>query len=232
VVGLALRRMMTCPIEINLLPPRYVREERFRRRQPALIAAMASALLTLGVWGMGVRQLTSLSSGRLTELGARLHDLKGVEAQLRQREDVINRHRAWLDRLLALPERATLWPQILADVRSRLLEGMWIVQFATLTGAEAAGGSPAAAGQELAPGGAPPTPEMQAAAREIKTIEITGYAYKDKVQQPDILKFRDRLRESPYFDETSDIAAMPQEGRDDFVREFTIRLVLKSPISL
>ncbi len=232
VVGLALRRMMTCPIEINLLPPRYVKEERFRRRQPALIAAMVSGLLLLGVWGAGVRQLTSLNAGRLGELRGRLQELKAVESQLRQREEAIAKNRAWLDRLLALPDRATLWPQILADIRSRLLDGMWIVQFATLTGAEAAGGTAPAAGGEFAPPGAPPTPEAAEAARQIKTIEITGYAYKDKVQQPDILKFRDRLRESPYFDETTDIAAMPQEGRDDFIREFTIRLVLKTPISL
>ncbi|MCX7818093.1 MAG: type IV pilus assembly protein PilM [Kiritimatiellae bacterium] len=232
VVGLALRRMMTCPIEINLLPPRYVREETFRRRQPYLVAGMVTLLATLGVWGVGVRQLTSLNSGRLGELRGRLRELQAVEAQLKEKEDVIARHRGWLDRLLALPERATLWPQILADIRSRLLEGMWIVQFATLTGAEAASGAARSGGGELAPAPAGPPSPTEESAQQIKAIEITGYAYMDKVQQPDILKFRDRLRESPWFDETTDIAAMPQEGRDDFIREFTIRLVLKTPIQL
>lgn len=230
VVGLALRRITTCPIEINLLPLRHVKEEQFRRRQPCLMATMIATLLMLTVWGVGVRQLTSLNAKRLREVRAQLEQLREVESRLRQKEETIGRHRRWLDRLLALPERATRWTEILADIRSRLLDGMWIVQFVTLTGAEAAGGGTPAMGGEFGPEMS--SPDAKAAAQEIKTIEITGYAYKDKVQQPDILKFRDRLRESPYFDETSDIAAMPQEGRDDFIREFTIRLVLKTPIPL
>ncbi len=240
VVGLALRRAMTCPIEINLLPPRHVQRERLQRRQPYLSASAAALVGAMGLWSFGFGRMAAMSEGRWGVVKERLDALKAIEARLAEREARIAEFKDHLDTLCTLPPRRTAWLQILADIRERALDGMFIVRFDTLRPGESAEGRTSAAGMgELAPGlpavVGRPLPGAPAAAEPdgpIEAIEITGYAYKDKVQQADILKFRDRLRESPLFGEKTDVTAMPMEGRDDFVREFTLRVVLKEPLAL
>lgn len=241
VVGLALRKTMACPIEINLLPPRFVQRQRFQRRQPYLIAGAGALLAALGLWAFGIGHLAGMGEARWGVIKGRLDGLQAVESALLVKENRIGDFKSYLDTLSALPERRTAWLRILADLRSRLLDGMWIVQFATLRAGESTGGPTPGARPSgglvgdipaAAPVAAPGAPAAAGGGGPIETIEITGYAYNDKVKEPDILKFRDALRQSPFFDERTDVTAIPMVDRDDFVREFTIRLVLKTPLSL
>ena len=47
VVGLALRAVTTCPVELNLRPPTVVRAQEVERRRPFLIAAAACIVLAI-----------------------------------------------------------------------------------------------------------------------------------------------------------------------------------------
>jgi len=239
VVGAALRKHLTCPIEINLLPPRLVAMQEFRQRQPFIIGSAIGLVVLLGLWAVGLQRLSEMSHQRLQKIRGRLQELQAVEARLKEHEDRIAQIKEYLDVLAALPPQRTQWAQILADVRSRLQDGMWIVRWTPLRAGEGSAGTErglvaeaVAPGLPVLPGRAAPAASGAAHANVIEAIEITGYAYVDKVQQEDIVKLRDRLRESPFFDPArTDIVATPMMAKDDFVREFTLRLVLKNPIA-
>jgi len=131
-----------------------------------------------------------------------------------------------------------------------LLDGMWITKFTpirkgdigSMASMDSGGGGGAG---EFDPGAQGGSSVESAGSTEglvvdesiprhaVVAVEISGYAYKDKVQQPDILQFRDALRQSPLLDPVrTEILAVPMEGRDDFVREFSIRVVLRKPLEL
>ncbi|MBM4155956.1 MAG: type IV pilus assembly protein PilM [Lentisphaerae bacterium] len=247
VVGLALRRSLGCPIELNLLPPKYVKDETFQRRQPMLVVSMIGVLALLGLWAADFYRLSRLGRERLSALQSRVSQLRDVETRLAEKEAKIGEMEGQTKTLASLPPRRTAWLQVVSDIRTRLADGMWLVRFNTLRVGEVAEGAPsagsapgaplnfatfspsAAAPAEAAPAetGAGATPPGS-----FEAIEISGFAYKDKVQQQDIIKFRDALRESPLFDAKTDIVAVPMGAGDDFVHEFTIRIVLKTPLVL
>ncbi len=49
-VGLALRKALVCPIEINLLPPKVVQAKAFRRKEPYLVMALFGLVLMAMLW--------------------------------------------------------------------------------------------------------------------------------------------------------------------------------------
>lgn len=237
VVGLALRKVLTCPIEINLLPQRFIKAETFKRKRPMLIASMAAFVLLCGLWAFFFYKLTTIGQARLDQIEGQKQQLESVENRLKEKETRIAEIQDKAGRLAALPEQRTYWPQVYDDIRARLLDGMWLTDVRTLrtgeAGTETGTASPAA--------GAPPAPPMPgspeaataAAPKPIEAIEVSGYAYKDKLPESGIIRFRDNLRQSPFFDPAkTDVVAQPLEGRDDFVKEFTIRIVLKTPVNL
>lgn len=224
VVGVALRRALPCPIEINLLPPRYAEEKTFRRRQPVFLAAMASWVLLLAVWSAYYFQMGRLGRERLEMIQHNVAGLQAVEARLVEREAKIKELQGKVDRLLAVPAMRTRWLEILDDVRTRTPEGMWIARVQPALPTE--GERSAAAGQvPVGPGG------LAAAPKVVKAIELAGYAYMDKVSESGVIQFRDELRKSPFFlEKGTDITAQTMPGRNDFVHEFKINATLQEPI--
>ena len=80
VVGLALRHTLTCPIEINLLPPKVVQEKNFRRRQPVLVAAALGLALMFGLWAMYFGKMASHTDENRSMVQAKLSALEQIEA--------------------------------------------------------------------------------------------------------------------------------------------------------
>lgn len=230
VVGLALRKVLTCPIEINLLPQRFIQQETFHRKQPVLMASMAAFVMLVGLWAFFFFKLGAIGQARLAQMDQQVQQLKSVESQLQASEGRIAEIQDKIGRLTSLPARRTLWPEIYDDIRGRLVDGMWLSDIRTLRSGEA-GTGPAATGAGNAAAPAPADGQAPTA-RPVEAIEVSGYAYKDKVQEQDIIRFRDNLRQSAFFDAKTDVIAQPMEGRDDFVKEFTIRIVLKNPVNL
>jgi len=52
----------------------------------------------------------------------------------------------------------------------------------------------------------------------------------DETADNSVAEFRDRLRESPFFTDKTEIELAPMPNPDDFVREFTMLIELKEPI--
>lgn len=245
VVGLALRRTLTCPIELNLLPPSYIKEETFHRRVPMLIASMVVIVAVAAVWWLFFSKRASLAEQRLERIEARVDSLEKVNRDMQGVQAEINALNEKCRRLTALPLRRARWIKIIDEIYSKVPQGMWILKInpyrATATGpggVEGGGVSAPPMGFGAAP--AAPTPAAALPSTAVDALELTGFAYMDKValgtpgQADDgLLKFRDDLRASPLFDDTkTDLDKLPQPARDDFVREFTIKAVLTTPVDL
>ena len=83
----------------------------------------------------------------------------------------------------------------------------------------------------LTEGGAAPAPDAPTPGSVI-LLEVSGAGYKDKVTSSEpIIEFRNALRQSGSFGESSDLQKLPTPGPDEYLREFKLNLVLKAPLT-
>jgi len=127
VVGLALRRFLTCPIEINLIPPNILAEKEFRQKQPLILAAAGALVLTLMVWCGYYFKMTGLSRERLTKVQQQVASLEQVEARLRQAEAQVAEVNGKIQQVVGLSSRRTQWLEILDQIQGVVPEGVWLV---------------------------------------------------------------------------------------------------------
>lgn len=236
VAGLALRRSLACPIELNLLPPHYTEEKVFRARQPFLIAFAFVLALIAAVWWFYFSTKESRAAKELGAVETQLRQLQSVESRLRAVEADISRLDAQSQRLSGLPAQRGTWIRLLTDLRERVPDGMWLTRIGPYPVEAKLQEAPA--GMPPGMGGAPAAPGGESL--QIAALELTGFAYTDKVpagnskqkMEDGILAFRNSLRESPFLKPETDVTQLPRSTPDDFVREFTIKATLKEPIQL
>ncbi|MBP7275456.1 MAG: type IV pilus assembly protein PilM [Kiritimatiellae bacterium] len=233
VAGLALRRSLACPIELNLLPPHYVSERTFHRRQPFLIASALVLALVGVVWWAYFFTRAAQAKGRLDELTEKLTQLQNVERSMRSVEMDIDRLKTQGSRIAALTTKRGTWASLLDDLHKRVPEGMWLYKIGIAP--PPAKTSPS---DQPYPGQPSPAGETPAGPAPISALEIKGYAYLDKIpeataggNEDGIIAFRNKLRASPFLTEETDVE-IPVPAQDDFLREFTLKAVLKEPIPL
>ncbi len=120
--GLALRNLAHCPIEVNLLPPSYLKRQEFSQKKPYIIAALYS--IVLGFFSF------LFVEGRVLEVKrAELDYLESRYTPLNQNKDRLERGLRRLEEtkqgaLLAksITEGRNFWQTLLPELRSALIE--------------------------------------------------------------------------------------------------------------
>jgi len=232
-VGLALRRVLSCPIEIDLMPPNVVQAKVFRRKHPVLVLAAACLVLILAAWCAYYYRMGKLAGGRLARVENTVRQLQGVEAGLRDTEQQMDAIATDVSRLAGLVERRSFWLRVLDQVRSCLPDGMWLNSVRPLTSLETGAAAKPVTERAAA---APAAMFAAGSTNPIRAVEIEGLGYLDKIQLRDfsevdkvIRSFRDSLRAQPLFTTNTDVKSQSVPGPDDYVVRFKIVAVLNTP---
>src|SRR6266403_5309820 len=206
VVGLALRNVSSCPMELNLLPGSVVRKQELERRRPFFIMAAACFILALFGWSAyytRAAQVTRLSTQLLQK---KIDIMRTAETRL----DRLKKQAAALDSvatplITAIHDRS-FWPEILEELNARLPEGnIWITKLAATSGGKLVGVSDKEKSVgEMAP--SPPPPEGKPATKTvgpsspvIDGVNVRGlYMFNPKQQEVVVDYFRN-LAGSPFF---------------------------------
>ena len=218
VVGLALRRLLTCPIEINLLPPRVVAEKEFKKKQPILLMAAAALILVLLVWCGYFFKMSELARQQLERIQGQVGGLERIQTPIQnamaESEDIKNR----TQRLLDLPAKRTRWLHLLFGIQKALPAELWLSRVQPMRVA------PVDPGSE--------TPASELPVGTVTNLELSGYGYMDQVGNGRaIIDFRDSLRKNEMFDPAAtEITWQPAPGPSAVVREFKISVTLKEPM--
>lgn len=205
VVGLGLRRALSCPVEINLMPPDLVARETLRRRQPYFAVAAAGVLGTLLAWWGYTARMGRVVSERVDEVKTRIAQFESTQTRLTDvsRERVAARAR--LESVAAPVVNRGRWLGLLEAVHESMVEGMWITGW---------------------------KPEVREGT--IARIELTVHGFTDRLQDTDEMtateRFREALRSQAVFAPTTEIVSEMVVGRGNYMRRFVINLVLAEPI--
>lgn len=215
VVGLALRKTLACPIEINLLPPNVVQEKRFKRRQPVLVAAAAVLAITVGLWAAYFARMAARADENRALVQRQYDQLERVERPLRAVEQDIAAAEEQFAALQKMVENRGRVPRLLAEIKQALPEDLWLVEVKTdrVTADEAMQNNELVAGA-------------------IKGVTVRGMGYIDKVASPEVIRnFRDQLRASPMFSDATEFVSLPTPPPGIYTRDFTLAVVLEEPLS-
>ncbi len=137
-VGLALRRSLACPVEINLMPPELVKRKSFKKRVPFFGLAAAAVLLSLGIWVMYEKQMAKLYAFQNEQVSNKLSEVKAMQAKLTKAENEKAAVKRKADAISGLMLERGAWLKRVDAVRKSLLDGMWLTEMVPVKGADGA----------------------------------------------------------------------------------------------
>ncbi len=245
-VGLALRGIGSCPMELDLVPDDVMRRRDITKRKPYLILFTFSlfALLIAGV--VYFKKGAQIAEERSTEARMEHAQLGKVDRDImavaKEKEDVD---------LLYLPLREavgdrSIWLQILSDMNSRLINDLiWLVEIEPLSGENSV--TPALSASRSSQG-APS--EMGAPSRErggraaesyVDTLRVRGLYRQNQSGEAVVYGLLGRLAESEFFDladyekKKSEIVVVVEtgvSGEPRWAHAFEFKLPLKRRIRM
>jgi type IV pilus assembly protein PilM len=149
VVGLGLRNLAQCPVELNLVPKSIRSRQQFEQKKPYFIAAIFSLVLVVFAYGMFYNKIAAVKSSSLATLSGNLQPLEAKVAQLEAQEKAIQATTNQIAKLVDYLEDKFFWPQTLSEVRSVLVRieqsqsqpglpvGIWVEKFGSVAGGAA-----------------------------------------------------------------------------------------------
>ena len=203
-VGLALRSVTVCPMELSLLPANVVRRQESGRRRPFFIAAAACVILAMLGWSVYYTRAAQVTRDTAQVIQQKNASMRGAEAQLdKLKKQIVSLDGVATPLLAAINDR-DFWPQILEDLNARLPESdIWITELGATSGGKLLGAGDKRAGQPasapLPQTSAPGTKTAAATPKLIDGILVRGlYLYNPK-QQEIVVDYLRNLANSPFF---------------------------------
>ena len=241
-VGLALRSVTACAMELNLRPASVVSRHDLEKRLLFFIAAAAFILLALLGWSAYYTRAAQVA--------------RQTAEAIRQRNDTMHVSETQLDKLkkqvTALDNTATplvtavndrnFWPQILEDLNSRLPESdIWITELVATSGGKLFG-APQKRVMESTPTPPPapagPTAKSAAAGGNvINGINVRGLYLWNPKQQEIVVDYLRNLAKSPFFvidARTPErfIKSNSVPNDTEWAFPFELQLTLRKPVKL
>jgi type IV pilus assembly protein PilM len=241
-VGLALRSVTACPMELSLLPASVVRRQELERRRPFFIAAAGCVVLAMLGWSMYYTRAAQVTRETAELIQQKNVSMRGAETQLNKLKKEITSLDSVATPLIGATNDRDFWPQILEDLNARLPEAdIWITELGATSGGKLLGAGEKRAG-ETAPPTAPPasgpaTKTAVAGAKSIDGILVRGlYLYNPK-QQEIVVDYLRNLASSPFFvvdpktpERVIKSNSVPNDAEWAF--PFELQLTLRKPVKL
>jgi len=209
VVGVALRRSLTCPVELNLMPPDLVAKKVLRRRQPFFALSAIGLVLIMLCWWVYVYRMHDVVGTRTVNLEEKIADLTVLSSKLQATKAEQEKAKQRVDSILGVTTLRTQWLEMIEAIHSCMLEGVWLKSL---------------------------TPVVDNG--KITRITIEGVGFNDKLdlaktaEKTPVEVILERLRNGDHFTTDTAISAQPDPGPNAFAREFTISVGLKKPIQM
>jgi type IV pilus assembly protein PilM len=258
VVGLGLRNLANCPVEMNLMPDSTLRWQRFNEKKPYFIATVCSLVLVAFAVGLLFERLAKSKEDELAKIQPDVLQLQDkserfthVYNRLRETQSDANQIKAWM-------QDRYYWGDVLAELRRTLIlaendvqaklsaqrpgvqAGIWIEQMTTMSAASATAnnngttfnyGQPQMAGQNF-----PPNASSQANPTGVITLVCRAVSLSDvdpSANTTIAYALEDELKASPYFDPaTTQLSGQITADDASGTFSFGVTVALKNPLNL
>jgi type IV pilus assembly protein PilM len=245
-VGLGLRAVASCPMELNLRPASVIRAHEVERRRPFLIGAAACVIAALLGWSVFYMHAAGVLSAVKEQVDAKVATLRGFQTRI----DGIRKEATTLDSvaspLLEAVNARSLWPQLLEDLNARLpKENIWVTELIPLSNGKPVIGAvtarPGAAAPAAEPAATPITGARAAGGRAqggpaIDGLLVRGLYLWNARQQEVVVDYFKNLVGSPFFKidpRNQQLVIKPtMPNNNEWAFPYELQLDLKQPLAL
>ena len=146
VVGLGLRNLAQCPVELNLMPDSTLKWQSFNQKKPYLIATVFSLVAVVAAIGLLFDKLASAKNDALQSLHAEVEPLKTKSQQFDTARANLKKTQTDVDQMVTWMGERYYWADVMSELRGIMLKvengmktklrtdtGIWIEQFVTAT---------------------------------------------------------------------------------------------------
>ena len=134
-VGLGLRSINNCPMELNLRPTSVIRAQRIASRRPFFITAGLCLLLALAGWWLYFLRAANIQSEALAEVDAKVATMQNFENRFRDATADLQKVSAVAAPLNQTVEDRQFWAKIINELNVRLPEKyVWITNLQPTSG--------------------------------------------------------------------------------------------------
>ncbi len=208
-VGLALRRSLVCPVEINLMPPEIVKRKSLKKRVPFFVLSAVGILLCLGIWTMYANRIAQLYVAQKEEVATALQKRQSDKSRLSQAEKSKDTVLRKAEALAGVMQTRTAWLKRVDAVSKSLMDGVWLTELLPLRNEDGV----------------------------INGVKIVGRGWVDKLQEIQkreqntgrtaLEVLRDRLKQQSVFGSgVKDVRITGQKDIEANLTEFTIEATL------
>ncbi len=121
VVGLGIRNLAQCPVELNLMPVSHLKQQQFNAKRLYFIASVLCVLITLLAFGWFFGWMAEKKQTLLTELQKNLEPLKKNSAELQKASRELNDARSLSQQYVELLSARSRWSELLTGVQAILI---------------------------------------------------------------------------------------------------------------
>ncbi len=146
VVGLGLRNVAQCPVEMNLMPKSSLKRQQFIQKKPYFIATVFSLIAVVLAYGFFYENIADIKRQALAKISAQVQPLQTRATELEQEEGKLAKLRQEANQLTEWSEQRFYWADVLAELRRVLMQaeavrkqemgvdnGVWIESFTSAT---------------------------------------------------------------------------------------------------
>jgi type IV pilus assembly protein PilM len=126
-VGLALRDLGDCPMEINLQPATVAARKEAGSRRPFFIFAALALIAALAIWWVYLIQAQEVAAQKLDERTAQVSELQPMKRSIDEAEDRLAELQQIADPLINVSLEREYWTGMLEDLHQNIPKrGIWI----------------------------------------------------------------------------------------------------------
>lgn len=121
VVGLGLRNLAHCPVELNLMPASSLRRQELNQKKPYFLASVACLILVLFAFGYFYKKVAAEKQEALAKLQQEVRPLEQSQRQLNEVEQELNQVKAKSAQYTDWMRHRLYWANILTELREIFL---------------------------------------------------------------------------------------------------------------
>ncbi len=146
VVGLGLRNVAQCPVEMNLMPKTFLKRQQFNQKKPYFIATVFSLVLVVFAYGWFYSRVAKIKGEALENINRKVTPLADTEKLLQKEENRLKELKGRVDQLSEWVGQRFYWADVLTELRRVMIQaeasrkaasgidnGIWIESFTSAT---------------------------------------------------------------------------------------------------
>ncbi len=239
VIGLGLRKMAVCPVEISLVPEDVKSQYEFKKKTPYLIGSAAALLLCLLLVFWGVSRTAGIETRNVADSKSLVNKAQDTKKKINKLKNDIKNLKDRYNTYSSYLKNRTEWTDVLNELQSVMPNSMWLTKI-SFSGAVAKANvqpkkkrSGGMFGGRKSRTSRSAKPKASAnAASNFKTIVIEGHCLYGKNKMLYIEDFKNSLKTSELFDGIQDDSLTFKDNIDNFnVNSFSMKINLKNALS-